>query len=176
MPCGTRTIAETVVCNLKMNKIGQAKSTNRDVYYISTKTDNWTNFLPTNNWLALPICDHRDTELLDKVAHSCLDNNVTYICTVGQECELTHDWFDETILERRIKSGQPVDTPDDFEDEPMTTWHNDFEEGFWFALTSAYEGDKEINKVVCIDLTNSNHKEKLNSLLTRINKGWLPSN
>ncbi len=57
----------------------------------------------------------------------------------------------------------------------MTTWHDDFKEGVWFALTVAYDDYKEINAVVCIDMTEQGEKERIGSLLEAINNGWLPS-
>jgi len=157
-----------------MFKIGTAKLTNRIVYYLSTISDPWIDQLPSSKWLVLSIIDTKDSATLDKIAKACLDKNVEYICAVGSECEHAHDWFDETIVERRINNGQPLDTVDDFEDEPMTTWHNDFSEGFWFALTSAFNGDKQIDTVVCLDTTEKECRLQLMELLAKINTGWLP--
>ncbi len=124
-----------------MIKIGTADTTNREIFYLSTHDDNWTDFLPSQNWLAFLIVEGKNDSLLDKVAYACLSRNVNYVCTVGQECEYAHDWFDETIVARKIELGQSIATMDDFKDSPMTTWHNDFEEGFWFALIPANDGE-----------------------------------
>ncbi len=102
-----------------------------------------------------------------------------YVCTVGQECEWAHDWFDETILVNRINKKLPIDSPDDFDEEPMTTWHNDFDEGFWFATTSAYPSINDeyvyVDKVVCLDLTDKPNRQRLTDLIAKINSGWLPA-
>ena len=157
-----------------MEKLGQAN--NRQVYYLSVvNRANWAGLLPSDTWLAIPIADNKDKRLIGEIAHACLENKVTYICSLGKECEWVHDWFDEAILLRRIKLGLPISLPDDFEYEPMTTWHNNFNQGFWFALTSAYDDYIEIDKVVCLDLTKTGYKEQLTNLLSKINKGWLPS-
>jgi hypothetical protein len=160
-----------------MNNIGQIND--RQIIYLSIKeTVNWADLLPSGNWLVLPISDTRDKELLDKIANACLDNKVNYICTVGPECEWIHDWFDQTIFVRRIENGQPISTPDDFDEEPMTTWHHDFDEGFWFAITSAYPTINSeyitIDKVVCLDMTEKGEKQRLIDLVIKINSGWIP--
>ena len=157
-----------------MDKLGHARTSEREVFYLSTTTENWYDLLPMENWLVLPIVEKKDVELWSNVAKACLDNQVTYVCTIGNECEQLHDWFDETILVRRFQINQSIGSPDDFENEPMTTWHKDFEEGFWFSITSAYDGNKEISSVVCLDLTENGNKSKLSSLLSAINNGWLP--
>ncbi|MFB6320857.1 hypothetical protein, partial [Saccharicrinis sp. FJH54] len=67
-----------------------------------------------------------------------------------------------------------IDNPDDFETEPMTTWHNDFNEGVWFAITNAFVDYKEINKIVCLDLTNLGERNRLIDIILKIKTGWLP--
>lgn len=161
-----------------MDNIGQID--NKKIYYLSVnKTADWADKLPDKNWLVVPICDNRDTELLDKFAHACLDKNVLYVCAVGQECEWAHDWFDETVLVNRINKKLPISSPDDFDEEPMTTWHNDFDEGLWFAATSAFPSIHNeyvyVDKVVCLDLTDKSYKQRLTDLTLKINSGWLPS-
>jgi len=161
-----------------LDTIGQIDD--RKIYYLSVyETANWADKLPDKNWLVIPICDRRDADMLDKVAKVCLDKNVLYVCTVGEECEWAHDWFDETILLNRIDKKLPISTPDDFDEEPMTTWHIDFDEGFWFACTSAFPTIQEeyikVDRVVCIDLTERSRKKHLADLIIKIKSGWLPS-
>jgi hypothetical protein len=153
----------------------------RLIYYLSVeKTTDWADKLPNKNWLVVPICDRRDTALIDKVVQACLDKNVLYVCAIGQECEWAHDWFDETILTNRINKKLPISCPDDFDEEPMTTWHDDFVEGLWFAATAAFPSINDeyiyVDKVVCLDLTDKANKEYLTELTIKINSGWLPSN
>ncbi|HEY9660598.1 MAG TPA: hypothetical protein V6C65_19250, partial [Allocoleopsis sp.] len=57
---------------------------------------------------------------------------------------------------------------------PMTTWHHDFSDGFWFALYSANVDGSDINKVVCLDMTDQDHQLQLKELITKFNGGWLP--
>ncbi|MBO6496379.1 MAG: hypothetical protein JJ978_12480 [Roseivirga sp.] len=157
-----------------MKHLGTCLRTEREVYYASTKNRNWEKDLPFDNWLVFVISNKADEQLWDQVTEECLNHQVSYICTAGQQCENLHDWFDESILIRRFNLGLPTDHENDFEYEPMTTWHNQFEEGFWFALNTAYDEHVDIDKVICIDLTNKDHSKTLSELLFKINEGWLP--
>jgi len=90
-----------------MEEIGQANE--RKIYYISVhRTRDWADQLPHENWLVLPIVNDKNEELLEKVARACLDKKVGYFCSVGQECEWAHDWFDNLILSNRISKGLPI--------------------------------------------------------------------
>ena len=84
-----------------------------------------------------------------------MDNGVKYVCALGQECEFIHDFFDDLVVIRRIKAGLSVESEEDFEYEPMTTWHNDFDEGVWFAIHSAYDDHVDIDTVVFLDMTDN---------------------
>jgi hypothetical protein len=57
----------------------------------------------------------------------------------------------------------------------MTTYHNNFSEGFWFSITSAHHGTKTIDKIVCVDFTRKGVKRHLSNLIGKVNKSWLPS-
>ena len=151
-------------------------SNGRQLYHISGRElGQWEALLPKTNWLALPILELPDKSQAERIARACLDNDVAYVCTLGPACEMLHDWIDETILVDRVNGGLSVSSQEDFEHSPMTTWHDDFKEGVWFALTVAYDDYKEINAVVCIDMTEQGEKERIGSLLEAINNNWLPS-
>jgi hypothetical protein len=135
----------------------------------------WLDNLPTENWLVFPIGNDKDLEGYSKFADKCIDNNVLYVCAAGQNGEFIHDIFDELIVWKKIEKDEGVDTQDDFENAPMTTWHNNFSEGFWFAILAAHHGRKDINKVVCVDFTTKGVKQHLTNLIDKINNSWLPS-
>lgn len=158
-----------------MRNLGTYLRTEREIYYSSTNHQNWEKDLPIDNWLLVAISDQVDEQLWEQVTEASLNHHVSYICTAVQECEKLHDWFDENILIRRFNMGLSTDHENDFEYEPMTTWHNQFEEGFWFALNTAYDDHVDIDKVICIDLTNKDHHEILSELLFKMNEGWLPN-
>jgi len=151
-------------------------SNGRSFYHVDGRASTeWENELPMTNWLALPILNEPEKVLAERIARACLDKDVAYICSLGSACEMLHDWIDDQVLIDKIKVGAPVSSPDDFEHSPMTTWHNDFEEGVWFALWVAHDDYKEIQSVVCIDMSEKGEAERLTSLTEAINSGWLPS-
>ena len=49
-----------------------------------------------------------------------------------------------------LAQGKSIEEDDDIEDAPTTTWHDDIDEGFWFAINCAYDPWIEINKVICL--------------------------
>jgi hypothetical protein len=61
----------------------------------------------------------------------------------------------------------------------MTSFHRNFDEGFWFATTNARQIINDIyvvsNQVICIDSTIKKVRIHITSLIERINNGWLPN-
>jgi hypothetical protein len=78
------------------------------------------------------------------------------------------------IIKRKIEMGESVHDHIAFDDVPMTTWHGDFEEGFWFAAMVAYDETIPISVVVCLNLTVNCCKGYLANLIDKITIGWLP--
>lgn len=139
----------------------------RQLIYLRTKTDNWKNELPKSGWLVLAIGHKRDEKLIAVIIDSCLDNGVKYVCTLGQECEFIHDRFDDSVVMRRINNGLSVVSDEDFEYEPMTTWHNDFDEGVRFAIHSAYDDYVEIDRVIFLDMTDNGELERVEQAIQK---------
>ena len=151
-------------------------SNDRSFYHVDGRASTeWEKELPTTNWLALPILNEANKVLAERIARACLDKDVAYVCTLGRACEMLHDWIDETIVVDKVDAGHSVSKQDDFEHSPMTTWHNDFDEGVWFALWVAHDDHKEIHSVVCIDMSENGESQRLTDLINAINSGWLPS-
>jgi len=151
-------------------------SNERQIFYSNIwKDDNWLEDLPKDNWLVFPIGQGNDIDSYSKLVDKSIDNNVLYVCAAGQYSELIHDIFDEMIVQKKIENNESVDNEDDFEDSPITTWHNNFSDGFWFAITTAHHGLKIIDKIVCVDFTKQSVKGHLKDLIEKINNGWLPS-
>jgi hypothetical protein len=147
----------------------------RQLFYLPTRQNiNWADELPTSDWLAIVVGDTRDIALYSEVADKCIAKNVSYVCTLGLACELIHDIFDEEIVEKKIQNGDSTESEDDFEDSLMTDWHNDFEEGVWFAIIAANDDTKYIDKVVCIDLTDTIERQRLFELIEKIKTGYIP--
>jgi hypothetical protein len=157
-----------------MEPIG--KSNDRQIFYLNTWKDSTSlDNLPKDNWLAFSIGQDSDIERFIKFADKCIENNVLYLCSTGQNSKLFHDTFDKRIYELKIKKGESINSPDDFENSPLTTWHNNFSEGFWFAITTAHHEIKPIDKIVCLDFTKEGVKRHLINLIEKINNHWLPS-
>ena len=157
-----------------MERIG--KINDREIFYISTKDKSeWLNLIPTEKWVVFTITDKENKEILHESTSHILDNNVTYTCSAGELAGLTEQYFDEEIGWRGVQYEEKTGKEYDYEQSPMTTMHRNFGEGFWFASTLAYDGEKEINKVVCIDFTTRKVKKHLTELVEKINNGWLPS-
>jgi len=143
---------------------------NRDIIYVKHDTAKiWFNDLPNKSWLLFAVAGRDEREIFQEINRRAIENNVAYICAAGPKCELFHDTFDEDIV---IREAENWYLPDHC---IMTTWHKDFDEGFWFAVSAAYRDDQEITKVVCLDLTKDNMKIKFVELIKKIKAGWLPA-
>ena len=143
---------------------------NRDIIYIKHDTaKSWFKDFPNKSWLLFVIAGTDDRNIFNEINRRAVENNVVYVCATGPNCELFHDTLDEDIGIREVENEYLPDYC------IMTTCHNDFDEGFWFAVSSAYGDDKEINKVVCLDITNDDMKTKLVDLIKKIKTGWLPA-
>lgn len=148
----------------------------RQIFYLATREPNeWLEKLPNENWLALIIGNDNEIQLYSDLANICLEKNVLYVCTVGLACELIHDIFDEAYVSKKIDAGISVESEEFLKDSPMTSWHNNFEEGVWFAIIAANDGVKDINKVIFIDLTKDTIRQKLFELVGKIKEGYSPS-
>lgn len=67
-------------------------------------------------------------------------------------------------------------TQNDFDDSPMTIWNDDFDEGFWFSVTSACHEREIIDKVVVANITEESYEVRIKDLVAKIRSGWLPAN
>lgn len=150
-----------------MEIIGQINE--RKIIYIKHDIAKaWFKDLPDKSWLLFVMTGNDDRNIFSEINRRAIDNNVVYVCSVGLNCELFHDNLDEYIVIREVENEYLPDC------HIMTTWHDDFDEGFWFAATAANGDDREINKVVCLDITNDNLKPKLIELTKKRRSGWLP--
>lgn len=152
-----------------MEYLGQVN--NRDILYLTSINglntirdilDNW-------NWLLVAIADNKQEFLLNGLARECLDHKVLYVCGLGEAGSKIDLEFDLEIVNRKIETNS-----EDYSDTPVTISHESFDEGFWFATTSACHDYVTIEKVVCINLTNKEYKSLIAVLIKNINEGWLP--
>jgi hypothetical protein len=143
---------------------------NRQIHYITkAQYSDLSASLPDSNWMLFAIADQQQIPFLDALAKTCLDKGVLYICGAGKSGSQVDDAFDIEIVNRKIEANN-----DDYEDTPMTTWNNNFDEGFWFATTVAYNQLLPIETVVCINLTDHDYQDRISDLIHKINSGWLP--
>lgn len=148
---------------------------NRAIFYTAIRDNlEWLSMLPTEKWLAFTIVDQEDKAILYECISEVLDKNVAYLCSTGALASLTEDYFDGEIVWRAVQYEEKTGREFDYDLSPMTTMHQNFEEGFWFASTLAFDDNKEINKVVCMNFTKRKLKNHLIELVEKINHGWLP--
>ena len=164
--------------SIQVTKIGELN--NRQIFYTNVRVDlHWFEKLPSSNWLAFTIADDADQELLNETTIKCLDSNVLYTCSAGQLGSDTEDYFDSEIVLRQVQIEERTGKPQNYDISPMTTFHKNFGEGFWFATTvanaTAYDEYIPIDKLVCIDMTQQGVKNNLLELINKIQNGWLPS-
>ena len=148
----------------------------RKIYYVQVRNNpEWKNSLPKNDWIVFTIANKEDEELVPSAVKICMDKNVAYTCSAGTLAHWTEQYFDEEITGQALNFELRTKKKFDYEFSPVTTAHQNFSEGFWFATTLAYDGFKETDKVVCLDFTKRKVKKHLTDLIEKINNGWLPS-
>ena len=147
---------------------------NRKIYYLPIRNNStWQASMPISDWVVLTIADREDADLVPMVVKACLNSKVSYTCSVGAYAVMTEAYFDEEIVWREVEYERK--TKKKFEGiSPLTTAHENLEEGFWFAATVANVEPFEISQVVCINLTQKKVKQQLIHLMEKINQGWLP--
>ena len=139
----------------------------REIIFVTYSTErSWATELPKSNWLCILVDNDRPRNYIHEVISKIINSDVCYVCTVGQSCELNHDLIDEEIVFRK------VDIDDHYlpKHDIMTTWHTDFEEGIWFPIFAAYDEKTWIDKVVILDMTDGQEKNRINELLSAYNK------
>jgi hypothetical protein len=148
---------------------------NREIFYsdIGNGFSEIESF-PPKNWLLFAIADQDQLGRLYSFAEKCLDRGVLYICGAGEACSEIDDAFDSVMVDRKLAGLNRDLTQDDFHDSPMTTWHHDFDEGFWFSVTTAYHEEQLIDKVIVANLTEKNYEFRIKELVEKIQAGWFP--
>jgi hypothetical protein len=132
----------------------------RTVSLVEYRTDkNWLAELPTQHWLCILVINEKHCVYLDELLPKLLLRNVAWVCTIGRQGEWAHDLLDEEIVVREV-AGLYLPPH-----QVMTTWHDDFEEGIWFALFAA-QGDQEaLKQVAIVDLTQGQEQERVTTYL-----------
>lgn len=127
------------------------------------------------NWILFVIEDNIWNPILRKFAEMCLDKEVLYVCAAGKACSEIDDLFDFTMVDRLMDGGKLPSWYQSDDDVLMTSWHHNFEEGFWFAATVANYEDFPIETVLVVNLTSDDYLPIIQDLSEKIAGGWLPS-
>ena len=139
---------------------------NRELIFITYSTEkNWEKDLPKNNWLCILVDNDRPRQFIDEVISKIIENDVCWVLTVGQSCELLHDLVDEEIVFRQVD----IDVLYLPKHDIMTTWHTDFDEGVWFGIFAANDEDVQIDKVVILDMTEGKEERRIAKLIDEFN-------
>jgi len=151
----------------------------RQIYYCKVRADeNWFEELPVKNWIAFTIANNNDNSLIQDIAVKCLSKEVSSVCCAGQLASITEDFFVDEIVQNNIQKEQLGESGDE-DSSPMLTFHSNFSEGFWFAAFSLYPSicDRylDIDKIICIDITNEGVKKHLINLIKEFESGGSPS-
>jgi hypothetical protein len=142
----------------------------RKIYYIQVRNNpEWKSSLPKNDWVVFTIANKEDEELVPSAVKICMDKNASSICSAGTLAHWTESYFDEEISWRGVDYEMKTKKEFDYELSPVTTTHENFEEGFWFAATLAHDDNFNINKVICLDFTKRKVRKHLTELIEKIN-------
>lgn len=126
------------------------------------------------NWVLFMIEDNIHNPILGQFADLCIDKDVLYVCAAGKACSEVDDMFDFKMVDRAQVGGKLPSWHRSDDDVLMTSWHRDFDEGFWFALTTANYENLLIQTVVVANLTGDNYLPTIQRLTEKISEGWLP--
>ena len=148
---------------------------NKQILYLNVG-DNVDAFasIPLKNWVLFIIEDNIHNPILNSFAEICIGNEVLYVCTAGKACSEVEDLFDMIMVMKEIDGKTLPSWMKTDEDVLMTTCHNDFDEGFWFATTLATYENFTIDSVLVANLTKQDYLHHIQDLVKKINEGWLP--
>lgn len=134
----------------------------REIIFITYSTErNWASELPKSNWLCILVDNDRPRNYIDEVISKIINNDVCWVSTVGKACEKNHDFIDEEIDFRQVDTDD-LHLP---RYDIMTTWHHNFDEGIWFSIFAANDENVSIDKIVILDMTDGQEKERIKKLL-----------
>jgi hypothetical protein len=134
----------------------------REIIFVTYSPErNWAAGLPKSNWLCVLVDNDRARSYVEEIISKIINNDVCWVSTVEQACELNHDFIDEEIVVRQVEIEDLYLPKHDI----MTTWHHDFDEGIWFLIFAANDEDVSIDKVVILDMTDGQEKERITKLL-----------
>ncbi|RZK28503.1 MAG: hypothetical protein EOO63_11125 [Hymenobacter sp.] len=141
------------------------KINDREIRVVNYSTEkNWLQELPVQDWLCLLCVDNTARNCLDEIFSKIILSNVSWVHTIGEQCELAHDLLDEEITYRECEEP-PLYLP---KHDIMTTWDSDFAEGIWFAIYAAHVYPIDISTVIILDMTGGNESSRIKESLATI--------
>ena len=148
---------------------------NRNVFYLEIR-DSLEEFrrLQLQNWVVYVIEDDKNNPILSEFVEICINKDLLYMYATGKACSEIDDLFDMNLVMREIEK-KPMPswfTSDD--DLLMTTWHHDFDEGFWYCTTLTNHDRRSIHLVLVVNLTKANYLPRIKKLTKLISEGWFP--
>ncbi|ALJ00694.1 DUF7684 family protein [Rufibacter tibetensis] len=137
---------------------------NRLVKLVEYSTENnWSDQLPNKDWLCILVANDMPRRYIDEVISKIIAKDVGYVCAIGNQAELAHDLVDEEISFRYAeieKTYLPNHTI-------VTTWHNDYEDGIWFALLAADSEEFKIKEVVIFAMIDGHETKRVKACLEK---------
>ena len=141
---------------------------NRQILYLEIKDDlQELQEIDLQNWVLFVIEDDAENPILSSFAELCIDKELLYMTAVGKACSKIDDLFDEAMVAREAEGGEMPSWMIFHDDVLMTSWDENFNEGFWFITT--------IDTVVVANMTSTNYLPIIEDLSKKISNGWLPS-
>ncbi|HZH64554.1 MAG TPA: hypothetical protein VEY10_06635 [Flavisolibacter sp.] len=162
------------LCVTSMTAISETIN-NRKILYLDIQQElQQLESAELKNWVLFVIEDNIHNPILGQFADLCIDKDVLYVCAAGQACSEVDDLFDFKMVEREQAGGKLPSWYQSHDDVLMTSWHHDYDEGFWFALTTANHENLPIETVVVANLTRVSYLPTIQRLMEKIAEGWLP--
>ena len=175
---GTQTSATSAslftLCVTSMTAITDTIN-NRNIFYFNIGQDlQEFQAAELKSWVLFVVEDNIHNPILGQFADMCIDKDVLYVCATGKACSEVDDLFDFKMVDREMAGIKLPSWYQCDDDVLMTSWHHNFEEGFWFALTTANYADLPIDTVIVANLTGSDYLPTIERLTKKIAEGWLP--
>ena len=126
------------------------------------------------SWVTYVIADDVSHPLLNRYAEMAIDKNLLYMSATGKAGSEIDDLFDSLIVQREIEGMKLPMWFRDKDDVLMTTWHDDFEEGYWFITSVAQYEDFPIKSVVVVNFSRISRFGEIQVLTERIRSGQFP--
>jgi len=136
---------------------------NRKIYFVKYDTElDWTKDLPMLNWLCILINNDCDKKYLVEAISKVINNDVSFICSIGRSSEATQILIDEELVFRDVDI-ENLYLPSHI---IKTTWNSNYDEGIRFSIFGACHEEVEIDKVVVLDMSKGEETDRIFQILS----------